>query len=126
MANHSDRLKPVPSGGLGHTVANTDMSQIQIIKRTPMPHLSIKNSDASNRLNDYIFSCTKSGYPSVVCKRYTKYADVDVMFDLSDSFSLSPYEARSKEILNAVSTIVEKHTSLRGGDNISLFDVHIG
>ncbi|WGR63103.1 hypothetical protein E3U26_20635 (plasmid) [Paracoccus ferrooxidans] len=91
-----------------------------------MPHLSIKNSDASNRLNDYIFSCTKSGYPSVVCKRYTKYADVDVMFDLSDSFSLSPYEARSKEILNAVSTIVEKHTSLRGGDNISLFDVHIG
>lgn len=90
-----------------------------------MPHLSIKNRDASNRLNDYIFSCIKSGYPSVVCKRYTKYADVDVMFDLADSFSLSPYEARSKDILNAVFTIIEKHTSLRGRDNISLFDVHI-
>ncbi len=90
-----------------------------------MPHLSIKNSDASNRLNNYILTCNKSGYPSVVCKRYTKYTDIDVMFDLANSFSLSPYEARSKEILNSVSTIVEKHTSLRGRDSISLFDVHI-
>jgi len=90
-----------------------------------MPHLSIENSDTSNRLNDYISACNKSGYPSVVCKRYTKYAEVAVMFDIADSFSLAPYEERAKDIIESVSHIIRKHTEVHPGDTIQLFTVYV-
>jgi len=90
-----------------------------------MPHLSIKKNDASNRLNDYISTCNKSGYQSVICKRSTKYAEVDVMFDMADSFSLSPYEKRADDILELVSHTIRKHTEIHPGDTIQLFMVHL-
>ncbi|WP_312531557.1 hypothetical protein [Paracoccus sp. (in: a-proteobacteria)] len=90
-----------------------------------MPHLSIKGNDDSNEMNDYIEECSKSGYPSVICKRYSKYADVDVRFDLRDSFSLAPYEDMSKDILKKVSQIVEKHTKIGSGVKISLFNIFV-
>lgn len=89
-----------------------------------MPYLSTKPDD-STRINNYISDCIKSGYPSVICKRYTKYADIDVMFDLADSFSLAPYQERAEDIIGSVSRIIQKHTEIAPGDTVELLTIHL-